>query len=48
MILGTSAIIYREKGTQHYISKNKVGDSVEPIRVDVTLVNAQDELNLMQ
>ena len=47
MILGTSAIIYREKGTQHYISKNKVGDTaVEPIRVDVTLVNAQDELNL--
>ncbi len=47
MILGTSAIVYRKSGTQHYLSKGLVGDTpVEEIRVDVNLVNNADELDL--
>jgi len=47
MILGTSAVAYREHGTQNYISKNKIeGRAVEPIRVDVSLVDASDQLDI--
>ena len=48
MILGNSAFIYRRPGTQIYVSKDllKNYDSLEAIRVDVSLVNAYDELNI--
>ncbi len=47
MILGNSAFVYRKKGTHTYVSKGLVGDAVvEPIHVDVSMVNAQDELDL--
>ena len=46
MILGSSAFIYRKKGTQEYLSKGLIeGVEVEPIRVDVSLVNLSDELD---
>ena len=46
MILGESAIAYRKTGTETYVSKGLVGDqSVEPIRVDVNLVNGSYELD---
>ena len=47
MILGNSAFVYRKKGTQTYLSKGIITEhEVEPIRVDVSLVNTHDELNL--
>ena len=47
MILGTSALIYRLRGTETYISKGLVGaQEVDEIRVDVNLVNASDELDI--
>jgi leucyl-tRNA synthetase len=47
MILGNSAFVYRKKGTHTYVSKGLVGDAVvEPIHVDISMVNAQDELDL--
>ena len=47
MILGNSAFVYRKKGTRTFLSKGLiVGQSVEPIHVDVSLVNAHDELDL--
>ena len=47
MILGTSAIIYRKSGTNTYISHDLKDDfDVEEIRVDVSLINASDELNI--
>ncbi|MDA8685668.1 leucine--tRNA ligase [Robiginitalea sp.] len=47
MILGTSAFMHRKPGTQTYVSKGLVGsEPTEPIRVDVNLVNASDELDL--
>ena len=46
MILGSSAFVYRRKGTQEYLSKGLIeGQEVEPIRVDVSLVNASNELD---
>jgi leucyl-tRNA synthetase len=46
MILGSSAFVYRKKGTQEYVSKNLIANiEVEPIRVDVSLVNSSNELN---
>ena len=46
MILGSSAFMYRKKGTNDYLSKGLVeGQEVEPIRVDISLVNLSDELN---
>ena len=46
MILGNSAFM-SEKGTQALCSKGIITEhEVEPIRVDVSLVNTQDELNL--
>ena len=47
MILGSSAFIYRKKGTQEYVSKNLIKDfEVESIRVDISMVNNSDELDL--
>jgi leucyl-tRNA synthetase len=47
MILGNSAFIYRKKGTQIFLSKGLIGKyDVEPIHVDVGLVNTHDELDL--
>ena len=50
MILGTSAFVYRKPGTQTYISKDLITEEqkVEPIRIDVSLVNASDELNIAE
>ncbi len=46
MILGTSAFVYRLEGTQTYVSKGLIGDKkVQPIHVDVSFVNASDELD---
>ncbi len=47
MILGTSAIVYRISGTNTYVSKGLKDDyEVEEIRVDVSMVNASDEINI--
>src|SRR6056300_229152 len=48
MILGTSAFIYRKPGTQTYLSKDLLSsqEEMEPIRVDVNLVNTSDELDI--
>ena len=46
MILGSSAFVYRKKGTQEYISKNCIEEfEVDAIRVDVSLVNSSNELD---
>ena len=46
MILGSSAFVYRKKGTQEYITKSRIeGFEVEAIRVDISLVNSSDELD---
>jgi len=48
MILGTSAYVYRKAGTQTFVSKNCIeeGAALEPLHVDVNLVNASDELDI--
>ncbi len=47
MILGTSAVIYRKRGTQTYLSRNLGAHAeVDEIRVDVGLVNASDEVDI--
>ncbi|MBT8312474.1 MAG: leucine--tRNA ligase, partial [Flavobacteriaceae bacterium] len=47
MILGTSAFVYREEGTNRVISKGLIKDKdVTPIHADVSLVNASDELDI--
>jgi leucyl-tRNA synthetase len=47
MILGMSAFVYRLEGTNTYVSKNKIeGQKVQPIHVDVSIVNASDELDV--
>ncbi len=47
MILGMSAFVYRLDGTNTYVSKNKIeGQKVQPIHVDVSMVNASDELDV--
>ncbi|WP_431167144.1 leucine--tRNA ligase [Tenacibaculum halocynthiae] len=47
MILGTSAIVYRVKGSDKYVSKGlKEEYDTDEIRVDVKLINTSDELNL--
>ncbi|WP_188048996.1 leucine--tRNA ligase [Flavobacterium sp. GP15] len=47
MILGMSAFVYRLEGTNTYVSKNKIeGQNVQPIHVDVSIVNASDELDI--
>ena len=46
MILGSSAFVYRKAGTQEYVSKGLInGEQVEPIRVDISMVNLSDELD---
>lgn len=47
MILGNSAFVYRIDGENTFISHNKIQDQpVQPIHVDVSLVNTSDELDL--
>jgi leucyl-tRNA synthetase len=47
MILGTSAFVYREEGTNRLLSKGLTnGKKVDPIHADVSLVNASDELDI--
>ena len=47
MITGTSALVYRVSGTDTYVSFGlKDQYAVEPLRVDVNLVNASDELDI--
>ena len=47
MILGTSAFVYRIDGTHTFVSKGLIGDhKVLPLHVDVSLINASDELDL--
>lgn len=47
MILGTSAFVYRKEGENTFISSGLIeGEMVQPIHVDVSLVNASNELDL--
>jgi leucyl-tRNA synthetase len=47
MILGMSAFVYRLDGTNTYVSKNQVKDqNVQPLHVDVNLINSSDELDI--
>ncbi len=48
MILGSSAFIYRISGTQTYVSKDILKSEItyESIRVDVSLVNISEELDI--
>jgi len=47
MILGTSAFVYRLEGENTFISKSLIEDQrVQPIHVDVSLVNASNELDV--
>ena len=47
MILGTSAIVYRISGSNKYVSKGlKSQYETEELRVDVSLVNSADEVNI--
>ncbi|WP_081210642.1 leucine--tRNA ligase [Salegentibacter sediminis] len=47
MILGQSAFVYRLEGENVLVSKNLVGkNEVQPIHVDVSLVNHSDELDI--
>ncbi|MBL30936.1 MAG: leucine--tRNA ligase [Flavobacteriaceae bacterium] len=46
MILGSSAFIYRKRGSDKYYSKNKIKKNhVEPIRVDISFVDDSDQLD---
>lgn len=47
MILGTSAFAHRLEGMNTFVSKGKIdGRRTQPIHVDVSLVNASDELDV--
>ena len=47
MILGTSAFVYRKEGENTFISSGLIdGEKVQPIHVDVSLVNASNELDI--
>lgn len=47
MILGTSAFVYREKGSNALISSGLInGKEVDPLHADVSLVNASGELDI--
>ncbi|MGB2128997.1 MAG: leucine--tRNA ligase [Flavicella sp.] len=47
MILGTSAFVYRLDGAQTFVSKGLInGQNVQPIHVDVSMVNSADELDI--
>ncbi|MGC6479355.1 MAG: leucine--tRNA ligase [Flavobacteriaceae bacterium] len=47
MILGSTAFVHRLEGTQQYVSADHInGRKTTPIRVDVSLVNDQDEIKI--
>lgn len=47
MILGMSAFVYREEGTNTFYTKSKSAEvTTQAIHVDVSLVNTSDELNV--
>jgi leucyl-tRNA synthetase len=47
MILGMSAIVYREEGTNTFYTKSKIaGLNTQALHVDVSLVNTSDELDV--
>ena len=47
MILGMSAFVYREEGTNTFYTKSKIKDKkTQPLHVDVSLVNTSDELDI--
>lgn len=47
MILGTSAFVYRLAGENKFVSKNLAeAHNIQPIHVDVSLVNSSDELDI--
>ncbi|MBT8181122.1 MAG: class I tRNA ligase family protein, partial [Eudoraea sp.] len=47
MILGTSAFVYREEGTNKLISAGLINDlKVIPLHADVSLINSSDELDI--
>jgi leucyl-tRNA synthetase len=48
MILGTSAFVYKEEGTNTFVSKGLIeGKNILPIHADVSLVNSSDELDVV-
>ena len=47
MILGMSAFVYREEGTNTFYTKSKIaGINTQALHVDVSLVNTSDELDI--
>jgi leucyl-tRNA synthetase len=46
MILGTSAFVFRVEGENKFLSKGLTDNNVQPIHVDVSFVNASDELDI--
>jgi leucyl-tRNA synthetase len=47
MILGMSAFVYREEGTNTFYTKSKIeGLNTQALHVDVSLVNSSDELDI--
>jgi len=47
MILGTSAFVYRKEGESTFVSKGLIANQkVQPLHVDVALVNASNELDI--
>ena len=47
MILGMSAFVYREEGTNTFYSKSKIADlNTQRLHVDVSLANTSDELDI--
>jgi len=47
MILGTSAFVYRKEGENTFVSHGMIGNQkVQPIHVDVSLVNSSNELDV--
>ena len=47
MILGTSAFVYREEGTQTFLSEGLIeGKKTQPIHAPVAFVNASNELDI--
>ena len=47
MILGTSAFVYREEGTNRYLPLGLIKDKkVQPLHVKVKYINASDELDI--
>jgi len=47
MILGMSAFVYREEGSNTFFTKSKIKDkNTQALHVDVSLVNSSDELDI--